>query len=98
MENDKHATATTTKSVNAKSTSVSKKTGLIQAIRRSLAEPKPTIKAFDALAEVQSPTLGPQRHETVHEAGIAGAISRLNDRNCGAMLESAKPNGTEVPK
>jgi hypothetical protein len=77
MKKTKHDTAAATKGVNAKPKAASKKSGLLQAIRRSLAEPKPTIKAFDALAEVQSPTLEPQRHETVHEAGIAGALSRL---------------------
>jgi hypothetical protein len=83
MENDKHDTAAATKIVNAKSTSVSKKSGLIQAIRRSLAAPKPSIKAIDALAEVQSPTQEPQRHETIREAGIAGDIYKLDDQDCG---------------
>ena len=83
MENDKHDTAAATQNVNAKPKSASKKSGLIQAIRRSLAEPKPTIKAIVALAEVQSPTLKPQRHETVREAGIAGDIYRIDDQDCG---------------
>jgi len=61
----------------------SKKTGLSQAISRSLAEPAPNIKAFDALAEVPSPAPEPQRQETVREAGIAGDIYRLDDQDCG---------------
>ena len=83
MENDKHDTAAATQNVNAIPKSASKKTGLIQAIRRSLAEPKPTINAIDALAEVQSPTLEAQRHETVREAGIAGDIYKVDDQDCG---------------
>ena len=83
MKNDKHDTAAVTKNVNAKPKTASKKTGLIQAIRRSLAEPKPTIKAIDALAEVQSPAPQPQRHETVHEAGIASNIYKVDDQDCG---------------
>ena len=83
MENQKHGTEAASNSVTAKPETASKKSGLIQAIRRSLAEPKPTIKAIDALAEVQSPAPEPQRHETVREAGIAGDIYRLDDQDCG---------------
>lgn len=83
MENDKHDTAAATKNVNAKPKSASKTSGLIQAIRRSLAEPAPSIKALDALAEVQSPTPELQRHETVREAGIAGDIYKVDDQDCG---------------
>ena len=83
MEIDTNDTEAATKNVNAKSKSASNKSGLIQALRRSLAEPKPTIKAIDALAEVQSPAPKPQRHETVREAGIAGNIYRLDDQDCG---------------
>lgn len=83
MENDKHDTAAATKNINAKPKTASKKTGLIQAIRRSLAEPAPSIKALDALAEVQSPTQAPLRHETVREAGIAGDINKVDDQDCG---------------
>ena len=83
MENEKHDSAAATQNANAKPKTASKKTGLIQAIRRSLAEPKPSIKAFDALAEVQSPAPEPQRHETVREAGIAGDIYKVDDQDCG---------------
>lgn len=83
MENDKRDTAAATNSVNAKSKTASKKSGLIQAIRRSLAEPAPSIKALNALAEVQSPTQAPSRHETVREAGIDGDIYKLDDHDCG---------------
>ena len=83
MENDKHDTAAATQNVNAKPKSASKKSGLIQAIRRSLAEPAPSIKALDALAEVQSPTPPTQPNESVREAGIAGDIYKLDDQDCG---------------
>ncbi len=83
MEIDTNGTEAATKDVNAKPNSTSKKTGLIQAIRHSLAEPKPTIKAFDALAEVQSPSPQPQNHETVPEAEIAGDIYKLDNQDCG---------------
>lgn len=81
MENNKHDTAAATQIVNAKPETVTKKSGLMQAIRRSLAEPNPTIKALDALAEVQSPT--PLPHETVREAGIDSDIYKLDDQDCG---------------
>ena len=83
MENDKHGTIASTNSVTAKLEATSKKSGLIQAIRHSLAEPKPTIKAIDALAEVQSPSPQPQKHETVPEAEIAGDIYKLDNQDCG---------------
>lgn len=83
MENDKHGNEAASKNVTAKPETASKKSGLIQAIRRSLAEPKPTIKAIDALAEVQSATAEPPPPETVREAGIAGDIYKVDDQECG---------------
>jgi len=82
MENDIHGTESVTKIVDAKSASASKKSGFIQAIRRSLAASKPTIKALDALAEVQSTALPPPT-ESVREAGIASDVYKVDDKDCG---------------
>jgi hypothetical protein len=83
MEIDTNDTEAATNSVTAKPETASKKSGFIQSIRRSLAEPAPSIKALDALAEVQSPTPPPQPNESVREAGVAGDIYKLDDQDCG---------------
>lgn len=83
MENDKHGNEAAPKSVTAKPETASKKSDLIQAISRSLVEPAPSIKALEALAEVQSLNPEPPPHESVREAGIAGDIYKVDDKHCG---------------
>jgi hypothetical protein len=83
MENEKHESDAAAHHDPEKPETASKKTGLIQAISRSLVEPAPSIRALDALTEVQFPASQSQKHETVREAGIAGDIYRLDDQDCG---------------
>lgn len=63
----------------------SKKSGLIQANSRSLAEPAPSIKTLDAPAEVQSTAPPPPLHESVREAGMPRYIFRIDGQSCGGI-------------
>ncbi len=83
MESDKHGTEAASHSVTAKSDTASKTSGLTQAVRCSLAEPAPSIRALEALAEVQSLNPEPPPHESVREAGIAGDVYKVDDQHCG---------------
>ena len=83
MENETHDSDAATQHGLDKSGTASEESSIFNAIRRSLAEPKPTIKALDALAEVQSPTPPPQPNESLRKAGIAGDIYKVCGEHCG---------------
>jgi hypothetical protein len=80
MEIDTNGTEAAINSVTAKLETASKKSGFIQAIRRSLSEPAPSIKAIEALAEVQSPS--PPPNESVREAEISSNVYKVDDQDC----------------
>lgn len=79
MKNKQHDSGPSTQHALEKPETASKKSGIFNAIRRSLAEPKPSIKALIALAEVQSPTPPQEPHVSVREAGIAGDIYKVDN-------------------
>jgi len=83
MENDECNSNTSPLHALEKTETASKKAGIFKAIRRWVGEPPTAIKAFYALAEVQSPTAQTPSHESVREPGIAGDIYRIADLDCG---------------
>lgn len=83
MERKTHDSDAVPQHALEKPETASKKSGILNAIRRSLTEPMPSVKALDALAEVQSPAPEPQPHESVGEVGIAGNIYKVDEQDCG---------------
>ena len=89
MENRNHDSDPATQKGHEKPEAASKKSGIVAAILRHLASPTPTIGAMEAQAEVHlpAPQAPEDRSSGLREAGIAGDIYKVDDRDCGGITQ-----------